>query len=273
MGCLQSKMKNDTMLKRGEKMIDLEKAKEQFMKYTSKFDNKDLNIQRKIDHSFRVMGISQKIAQKMQLKQEEIELAMFIGLLHDIGRFKQYEMQKNYIDGQSVDHGDLGVKILWKEKEIRNFIKDPQYDEIIKKAIQNHNKYQLNLRNLTKQEMKFCQIIRDSDKIDIWYEATMFFWKGQEEKVEKETISKEVWESFKSQKLIEHKQKKTISDQIVGLLSYIFDINFKETFEILKEENYLDHIINRFCWKNEETKKRIQEIQKLSQEYINEKTK
>ncbi len=36
-------------------MIDIEKAKEEFINYTKKYDVQNVNIARKIEHSLRVM--------------------------------------------------------------------------------------------------------------------------------------------------------------------------------------------------------------------------
>ena len=68
----------------------MEKAKEEFIKYTGKFNLQDENIDRKQQHSLRVMKISNQLAKELELNEEQIQLATLIGLLHDIGRFKQY---------------------------------------------------------------------------------------------------------------------------------------------------------------------------------------
>lgn len=98
--------------KTGDKMnIDLEKAKQEFLKYTEKFDLEEKHIKRKQLHSLRVMEISKKIAESLKLTQEEIELATLIGLLHDIARFEQYTKFETFNDLMSIDHADYGVEI------------------------------------------------------------------------------------------------------------------------------------------------------------------
>lgn len=69
-----------------------------------------------------------------------MELAELIGLLHDIGRFEQIKRYNTFIDKNSINHGQLGVKILFDDNQIRRFIKDSKYDDIIKTAILNHNR-------------------------------------------------------------------------------------------------------------------------------------
>jgi len=118
--------------------INLERAKKELIKYTDNYDLKNEHIKRKQLHSLRVMEISKQIAEGLQLSQEEIELATLIGLLHDIARLEQYTQYGTYKDLESFDHGDYGAEIL--QKDIRKYIETEQYDEIIIKAVKNHNK-------------------------------------------------------------------------------------------------------------------------------------
>ena len=253
-------------------MIDLEKCKDEFLKYTEKYDLNNDNLKRKQLHSLRVMQKSRIIAQSLKLSEEEIQIATLIGLLHDIGRFEQYTKYKNYRDDNSADHGDLGIKILFKENKIKDFINDDSSFEIIKKAIYNHNKYYIE-QDLTDKEKLFCFIVRDSDKLDILYEAYKIFWKNNESVVEESTITKEVIDSFFNMKLVENKMKKTPIDYIIGMISFIYDFNFKESYKIIKEKDLINKIINRFDYKNIKTKEKMETIRNIANKYINEKIK
>ena len=117
-------------------IVNLEKSKEEFLKYTENYDLENGNIKRKQLHSLRVMRISKEIAIGLNLNDDEIKIATLIGLLHDIGRFEQYTNYKTFRDNDSIDHGDLGAKIL--EKDIRNYIETDKYDEIIIKAVKKY---------------------------------------------------------------------------------------------------------------------------------------
>lgn len=253
-------------------IIDLEKAKEEFIKYTSNYDLENENIDRKKYHSFRVMEISKQISINMKLSQEEIELATLIGLLHDIARFEQYKQFKTFNDVDSFDHGDYGVEIL--DKDIRNYIETDKYDEIIKKAIKNHNKFEME-KGLNETEELFAKIIRDADKIDIFYESVEMFWKGQEEKINESIISEYVCEQINKQQLIKIEKGMKVEniDRVISVIVFIYDINFKSSFKILKEKNYIDLILDRFKFKDKETYEKVEKIRKQANNYINEKTK
>lgn len=255
--------------------IDIEKAKEQFFEYVNNYDKKNENIDRKIYHSLRVMEISRKIAEKLKLGQEEIELATLIGLLHDIARFEQYKKFKTYNDIESFDHGDYGVKLLFEDKLIRKFINSDKYDDIIRIAIKNHNKYEIE-EGLYEKEILFSQIIRDADKIDIIYEAEAIFWTGIEEEINKTIISENVLKQFKNNKQIKRDKKENLErnvNDILGVIAFIFDINFKCSFEIIKNNDYINKILKRFDFEDEKTKILIEEINKSANEFIKQKVK
>ena len=121
--------------------INLDKAKKEFLNYTENFDLKNEYIELKKNHSLRVMKISQNIATRLGLAQNDIDLATLIGLLHDIARFEQYTQFKTFRDIDSFDHGDYAIKIL--ESDLKKYVETDEYDNIIKVAIKNHNKYQI----------------------------------------------------------------------------------------------------------------------------------
>lgn len=251
-------------------MINLEKAKQEFIKYTENYDLKNEHIERKQLHSLRVMEISRQIAEGLELSQEEIDLAILIGLLHDIARFEQYTQYHTFKDMLSIDHGDFGAKIL--EKDIRKYIESNKYDDIIIKAVKNHNKFKIE-EGINKNEELFSKIIRDADKIDILYETVEMFWKGKESEVENSIISEYVVQQIKDKSQIKLKLKESPVDNIMKFVAFIFDINFKTSFQLLKKEDYINKIINRYNLKDEYTKQKVEEIRIMASKYINEKIK
>ena len=53
----------------------------------------------------------------------------------------------------------------------------------------------------------------------------------------------------------------------------IFDINFKTSFEILKQEDYINKMLNRYNMKDEQSKKELEEIRNIANKYVEQKTK
>lgn len=249
-------------------VVDLDKAKKEFLRYTEKYDLENENIELKQQHSLRVMSISKEIARRLNLEKEEVDIATLIGLLHDIARFEQYTKFYTFKDLQSFDHGDYGVEIL--NKDMRKYIDTDKYDTIIKKAIKNHNKYQIE-KGLTEKEEQFAKIIRDADKIDIFYESVEMFWKGKENQINNSKLSERVIEKFENREMIKRKKNSSniqTVDDVIGIIAFIFDINFKESFEILKEEDYINKILDRFNFENIETRNKVEEMRKLANMYV-----
>ena len=252
--------------------MDLEKAKEEFLKYTENYDLNDFHIMGKQKHSIRVMELSKKIVEGLKLSKEQIELATLIGLLHDIARFEQYKQYQTFKDSQSFDHGDYALIIL--EKDIRKYIEIDKYDEIIKKAIRNHNKYKIE-EGLNEKELLFAKIIRDADKLDILYESAKIFWMGEEYKVEESKISKNILEQFYKKEQVKKNTEVKLEpiEDIVFIIALIFDINFKTSFEILRREDYINIILNRYNVKDEFSQNALKEVRKIANKYIIEKNK
>lgn len=248
--------------------IRLNKAKKEFIKYTEQYNLENENIKRKQLHSIRVMELSKEIATKLEMSQEDIDIATLIGLLHDIARFEQYTQFQTFRDLESFDHGDYAIKIL--EKDIRKYIETDSYDDIIKTAIKNHNKYQIE-EGLKDKKLIFAKIVRDADKLDILYESVEMFWNGIENQINDSKISEDVMKEFKNNKQIT--RKKNISNipsvnEVISVIAFIFDMNFKESFQILQKEDYINKILDRFNFKDEETKAEIKEIRSIANTYI-----
>ena len=255
-------------------MIDIDKAKEEFIIYTNKFDIENFHIKGKIEHSMRVMEVSRKLATMLNLNEEETNLAMLIGLLHDIGRFEQFTKYGSFRDAETVDHGDLGVKILDENNFLRKFIQDNRYDNIIIKAIFNHNKYAIE-EDLTDKELLFAKLIRDADKIDILFEVETIFYEDRIEEISNSKIDKEMEEQITLKKQIV--KRKGYHPQGVNAIlipiSFVYDINYKESLRLIKENNYINNIFDKFTFTDNETKIKIEEIRKQANDFINEKIK
>ena len=124
---------------------------------------------------------------------------------------------------------------------------------------------------MKEKELKYAKLIRDADKIDILYEATDIFWNKLEEKnqMENSTISEETEKQFFQEVNIKSRgSKETKADNLVKIISFIYDINYKASLKIIKEEKYIDKIIDRFEFKDKETKEKMIKVRIKANEYI-----
>ena len=253
-------------------LIDIVKAKQTFKEYVKNYNPEDEKIKIKISHIERVSQIAKKLAQDLNLSQEDIELAELIGLLHDIGRFEQIKLYNTFLDKDSVNHAEYGVKVLFEDGLIRKFIDDDKYDKIIKLAILNHNKIEIE-EGLTEKEKLHAKIIRDADKTDIFYILTVAdkkeIWYSSD--LSDQKISEEVYKEFIQNRLIQYKKVKTGVDVLAIHFSYIFNLYFKESVKIIGENNYLEKLYNRFKFKDKKTRERMEEIYTITKKYLEEK--
>lgn len=252
--------------------IDILKAKQVFKEYVKNYNIEDEKIKIKIAHIERVSQIAKQLAENLKLSQEDIELAELIGLLHDIGRFEQVRKYHTFVDKDSINHGEYGVKILFENGLIRHFIEDDKYDEIIKLAILNHNTPQIE-KGLTERENLHAKIIRDADKIDIFSVLTTGDKKAiwEKEDLSNDKITDEIYREFMEDKRIDYKKRETSADILVSHFAYIYDFNFKQTLQIIKQNNYIEKLYKRFIFNNEETMNRYNEIYKIAKQYLEEK--
>lgn len=208
---------------------------EAFDNYVTRFDIKDPKIKEKWEHSYRTQKIALKLSSDLALSEEDKSLASIIGLLHDIGRFEQWKNYQTFKDASSFDHGDFACQLLFDEHLIEQYPVDQKSYEIIKKAIRNHNKKEIE-SGLTDQELLHVKLIRDADKIDILYKnaflETTYPYLNQD-------ISNEVAQSFWNHELVSNHETKNTNDEIIRLLCFLYDLNFKESLDYIEKENYL----------------------------------
>lgn len=297
-----------------------------FAEYVRNYDPSDEKIKLKIDHTYRVAGLCQRIAESLGLSKSDVDIAWLLGMLHDIGRFEQIRRFGTFNDAQSVDHAEFGADLLFKEGLIRKFVEgyyeecelarsgdeeagqaysrqkgcqegklnsrqgncllaqsDNQSDycqeerkikeflvnndattvddkQIIKNnehhnkdtgllemAIRQHNKYRVK-EDLTERQRMFCDILRDADKVDIFkvnadipmeiiYDVTT-------EELKNGIITKEVLESFYKKETVLKSVRRSAVDHIVGHISLLFELVYKESYRQAKEQGYVYKLLD-----------------------------
>lgn len=269
---LHKKMKNDTIPSEVKKVIDIVKAKNAFKNYVKNYNPEDKQIKLKIEHIERTSQMSRKIAKSLKLPKEDIQLAELIGLLHDIGRFEQIKNYHTFVDKNSINHGKYGAKILFEKGIIRNFIETSKYDEIIKKAIINHNRDKIE-EGLTQKELVHCKIIRDADKTDIFYLLTFSDIKITYEtnNFPEEKITDEIYREFMEERKIDYSKKQNAADTIVSHFAYVFDFYFDFGLDYIEKNNYLEKLYERVQFKDEKTATRYKKVYETAKQFMKEK--
>lgn len=248
-------------------------AKRYFEKFLNEsFDINDEKISYKINHTYNVVENAKYLCECLKLDEINTELAMIIALLHDIGRFDQAKEMKTFReDITNFDHATLGVKFLFKNGEIKNYINEESYYPIIEKAIANHSKYILDETGMSDIEILHCKIIRDADKIDSFRAKTVddiyTMANINKEDIENSKVTKKVYDAFKEHKTIISKDRQTGLDIWTSYIAFIFGLEFKGSYELINKNDYLNKLFNRFEYKVD--KSTMEELKKCAFDYLN----
>lgn len=283
-------------------MINREHIKKTFKTYTDAYDSTDEKVKLKIDHTYRVADLCEKIAQSENLSQEDIDLAWLLGMLHDVGRFEQLRRFGTFIDAESIDHAALGADILFKEGHIEDYITlgdfadyintediadsigteditedidtadivDDKVKSIIEQAVRFHSAYRVP-NELDDRTKIFCDILRDADKIDILkvnVEVPLEeIYNTTTEELRNSVVTKEVMESFYEHHAVLRSLKKSQVDHVVGHISLVYELVYPESVRIMKKQGYLDKLLN-FESYNKTTLEQFMELRAEMEKYL-----
>lgn len=258
-------------------MIDIKKAKIAFKDFLEQYEDKEhVSFKLKVAHTYHVAENAREIAEELKLNEEEIKLAELIGLLHDIGRFEELKIT-NELNSVKFNHAMHGSKMLFEQGLIKNFIEDRQYDEIIKKAIENHSKLEIE-KGLDERTLLHSKIIRDADKLDNYrvkkeesIEAIFPTRVNKKEDMEESLLSDKVYSAVLNKKCVDIHDRVTPLDFWVCILALTFDLNFDVTYKIVKENDYINVLIDRFDYKDKETKEKMENMREIINKFIEEK--
>ncbi|MCF8358617.1 MAG: HD domain-containing protein [Prolixibacteraceae bacterium] len=215
--------------------------------FTSEDEYVNMNLSLKREHINRVIGYSEVISRSLACTDHEVRVALLVALLHDIGRFEQFIKHRTFVDTESVDHAALAIEIIKTNGWLNELT--PDVCNWIISAVENHNK-RLIPKTEANRELFFSKIIRDADKIDIMDMAVKEYSKKNKTKNEAFTlgleksfaVSKPVIDSIVAGKLPDKKDLKTVNDFKLLQMAFVFDLNFKKSFTIVNQKQYLKQL-------------------------------
>lgn len=153
--------------------IDRDRATHAFESYVERFDPQDPKIALKVDHTWRVADLAEKIARSLPegASPQYVDLAWLLGLLHDVGRFEQVRRYGTFNDAASTSHAALGARVLFDGLDgaaptIRDYVDAPDEDAPIRTAVALHSSWRLP-QDLDARTRRLCELLRDADKVDI----------------------------------------------------------------------------------------------------------
>lgn len=211
-----------------------------------------------------VSDLCRDLAERLHLKEADVELAATIGLLHDIGRFEQARRYHTFEDRKSISHALLSCKILFEDGVIRTFTEDRSNDALILHAISTHSD-RLPADFEDERTMLFSHLLRDCDKIDILRvhqeHAFTDFLTYDREEMEASAVSDEVAAAFMNHETVDFAYRRTPLDILLSHDAIVFGLHFDAGKAMLKERGYA--LFTALCgldFKRQDTRDKLQRI-------------
>ena len=242
--------------------MDRQRAIEAFETYVDAYDASNPRIALKVDHTFRVASLCERIARSQGCPDADVNLSWLIGLLHDIGRFEQVRRYDSFNDAATVSHAALGAEVLFDDLVlgkplIRRFFEDDTYDGLIRTAVETHSDYRLP-EDLDERTRFFCEVLRDSDKIDILKVNCVCsiedIYKVAESEMVDSALSAECVSIFYEHRCLPRGVRQYPADVMLGHICFAWELVFDESRAIMLEQGYLRQMLSR-TWSNPETQR------------------
>jgi hypothetical protein len=206
------------------------------------------NIRLKEKHTLRVCKEILRLGKALNLNKNALRLAETIALFHDIGRFEQFTTYGTFDDGVSENHATLGLRVLKATNILSRLTKTEQ--NIVYNAIGYHNvrKVPDNADEILELHSK---LIRDADKLDIWYVVTNYYMERHRHRnpaLELELPDTPEYslcfiDDILNNRVSNSHDLKTFNDMKLLQLGWIFDINFAPTFLYIQQRGIIEKII------------------------------
>ena len=201
------------------------------------YDLKELHT-RKVRENIRLLAASAGLA------DDRLALAEAIGLLHDVGRFEQFRRYRTFLDRDSVNHAALGVEVI-REQGLLDGL-PPEQAEIVIQSVRFHNVFTVPA-TVTGDGLLYLNLIRDADKLDIWRVFMEYFELPPEERAsavglgfpDTPSCSPEVLACLERSEMVNLSLLQSLDDFKLLQLSWVFDLNFPESFHIAEEQGHI----------------------------------
>ena len=232
-----------------------------FQDYVAGFQSPDGKLspmqQLKLEHSRRVHDCAAEIVAELGWSPDQTLHAQTAALLHDIGRFPQYQEYGTYQDGVSLNHGIKGADILrgWRTR----FREEGLSLERILPAVEFHNRPALP-EGLASEEESLLRLVRDADKLDIFEVVHDGATHPESLYTELTTwvdmqapVSEAVLECARERRPIRYADIHSLGDMLVAQLSWVYDLNYPPSFRIMRRRNTFSRLRALIPVENDDT--------------------
>lgn len=237
-----------------------------FEEYIKKIDMNNSYAKAKYFHSLKSMDLARIIASNFNIfNEEELVVIELIALFHDIGNFEQKNY--NYLDNPNEDSTMKSIHILFDEGLLRKITDETKYDTLIKLGIFCHNKDALP-QNIDEKTTCVCNIMKDVYKLEELRMIINYPYIDNRINTYPSTL---VYNDFKLFKRVNTKMSDNNADNVLVILSNIFDLNYKTSYSLILEKEYLTKIIDSLVYEDRKIEKFFKQIESVLNSYIKKK--
>lgn len=224
---------------------------EWFESYAGRFAGKDGQLppmlKMKFDHSRRVSAVAAAIGIELGFSRDDERAVRMLGLLHDVARFSQYAVHSTLRDADSFDHGRRGAEIMadcpflaaCAEMDRRRILA----------GIRHHNQATLP-EGLGRGELEFLKLTRDADKLDIfnvlyaaWKSGDLFRHPDIALMVSLDgPVTPAALDDIRQKRTVRSRNVKSLADLFLLQLSWVYDINFRPSYQRLASGLVIENI-------------------------------
>ncbi len=248
---------------------DLTKAYRAMKEFLSAYENEnDPGFELKTVHTYHVADYARIIAEGKGFSEEDRNLAVLIGLLHDVGRFEELRIRSEF-NSTAFDHASYGAKML-EEGLIRKFIETDQYDSLILEAIRVHSLYRIPQIEDERTRMH-ALLLRDADKLDNLrskaHEPVSHMFGNhfhEDSELADSLISEPIMNALRNHRCADIRERKTPLDYYVTVIGFWFDLSFETSRTTVIENRWIEIMVNRFDYTHPEVRKQMDEILSLT---------
>jgi len=207
--------------------------------------NKDLTVEKTIEHIEKVVDNILILADSLELSENERIIAEMAARFHDIGRL--WVLLPENSESGLTDHAEASIEYLKANDSFNLFEKSIQ--NIIIQVIRNHNKPDLPQKE-NETVLFYIKLLRDADKLDIWRSTCEFITRktGKPNIINELNLSERATVTPSFCKLIIEggipgkNDLVTFNDFVIFQMSWVFDLHFKKSFQILNQKQYVRHL-------------------------------
>ena len=237
-----------------------------FEQYVRKYDMNNIDIKARYFHSLKVMELARELATGLGIfSEEEVAVCELIGLFHEIGNFSK---TPNYqMDDDINDSYNRTIDVLFNKKLIREISKETKYDTVIKMAIFAYDKNGFPA-DIDEKGRHMCAIIKDAHNLDSFRLFVNYPYVDTRINSYPNNL---VYEDFKKFKNISPRVADNSSDTVLMVLSKMYIFNYKYSYYLLKQNNYISKLFDSLTFDNKEIEDFYKKIFIVLNNYINKR--